>query len=298
VFCGYQWQTRQHVEFPVTGAHQLIDRAKGAGITFLGLTPVVGEPLVHRKLEEIVRYASSPPQPMRVAITTNGILLTPARYAALVEAGLREIRISMSYPDEVEYRSIYRSPNLRKVVANLEGILDTYAPGKCAFEVGVRSPRGKALDHPLFKRARAAGWKVARNVFFDDWSGTVTEIATAQGLWVRPSRPKRLPCVVLVDSPHVFSDGRVTACGCRDLDGKSELVFGEYTGLDLSSAYRDGAVARLRERFRAGRPPGICVDCKYYNPLHRGEKVSLRLRQLGADLLATAGAGKQRPPLG
>jgi MoaA/NifB/PqqE/SkfB family radical SAM enzyme len=46
--------------------------------------------------------------PLRVFLNTNAALLTPARYAELVAAGVDEVLISFDYPDERhdEYRSI------------------------------------------------------------------------------------------------------------------------------------------------------------------------------------------------
>lgn len=255
---------------------------------------------MHRRLEEIIRLAVEDPRPLQVGLTTNGILLTPARYRSLVEAGIASIDVSLSFPDEEEYRRIYRSPRLKTVVGNLEGILDVYRPGECRMGLALRTGRyWRWDDHPLLRRARSRGWTVTRNLLFDDWSGLVAEPTTTEGLLLRPNRPKILPCTMTFAGPHFLSDGRATACGCRDLDGKSDLALSPSALLtDMGTVYRSGAVHELRQRFREGRPPTICASCRHYNPTYEGEAWSTRLRQLMGDARASLGrAPAQTLPL-
>jgi MoaA/NifB/PqqE/SkfB family radical SAM enzyme len=285
IFCGYQFQERPHGQIAVDLGQEIIQAAKRFGATRIGLTPVVGEPLVHRRLEELVRAAAEPPQPLRVGLTTNGIMLTPNRYQTLVDAGLGSICISMTYPDEDEYFRIYRNKGLRKIVTNIEGILDLYNEHRCDVTLAIRTMRDDWSDHPLFVRARSKGWSVDRNIFFDDWSGRTNALMEAEGLWRRLNRSKVLPCSMLYSGPHFFSDGRATACGCRDLDGKSDLALDPQALLrDMRQVYADGAVEQLRERFRLGDAPDICRSCRHYNAEFEGESQGVRFRQLLADL--------------
>jgi MoaA/NifB/PqqE/SkfB family radical SAM enzyme len=291
VFCGYQFQERPHVAMETDLAAKIIAAAKQAGVTRLGLTPIVGEPLVHRKLEDIIRFARAEPNPLQVGLVTNGILLTPQRYRSLVEAGINAIDISMSYPDDEEYRRIYRSPKLKTVVANIEEILSTYVRTDCDITLALRTNRMKNWDaHPMIARARGKGWKVTRNLQFDDWSGRVSALLEAEGLVARPNRPKILPCTMTNTGPHFLSDGRATACGCRDLDGKSELALSSADLIsDMRDVYEAGAVNVLRQRFRDGRAPEICVSCRHYNAAYDGEAIATRIRQLFADARASLG---------
>lgn len=284
VFCGYQHQERPHQAVDMELAYRVIDRSREIGIRQMGLTPIVGEPLVNRDLEDLIRYARRPPTPLEVGVTTNGLLLSAKRYLSLVDAGVSQIAISMTYPDADEYARVYRNPSFRTLMRNLEEVLDVYRPEHCAITFGVRSGRKGNWDHPLFDRARAAGWHVERNVFMDDWSGTVTDAVREQGLALRPMRAKRLPCTMLYTGPHFLSDGRPTACGCRDLDGKSELVLdGEALLANFREDYATGQVARLRERFRTQQLPDVCVSCRHYSPQFAGEPFRDGVVQLVAD---------------
>jgi hypothetical protein len=291
VFCGYQFQERPHNQIELSIAESMIASAKKAGVTRLGLTPIVGEPLVHRTLEEIIRMAVRPPNPLKVGVTTNGILLTPQRFKSLTNAGLSEISISMSFPDEEEYQRIYRSNGLKTLLRNLERILDIYRPEDCAITLSLRTPRILGWKHhPLLDQAKKKGWSVRRNRLFDDWSGQTAEIMRAEGLARRPNRPKILPCTMMYAGPHILSDGRATACGCRDLDGKGDLALSPAElHEDMLTVYSSGAIARLREAFRRGPVPAICQTCRHYNPNYEGETLATRIRQLAADVRSSLG---------
>ncbi len=69
------------------------------------LRPIVailsgGEPLLYPDLPGLVRLLKAGCAPIRVFLNTNGALLTPARYAELVGAGVDEVLVSLDYPDD------------------------------------------------------------------------------------------------------------------------------------------------------------------------------------------------------
>ena len=168
---------------------------------------------------------------------------------------------------------------------NIAGILDVYRRGECTIGIGVRTPRYR-WKHPLFKRASAAGWIVVKNSFFDDWSGFVTEALKMHGFVPRPLRIKRLPCSMLFSGPHFLSDGRATACGCRDLDGGPDLSLDtESLLIDAKTEYVSGKVEKLRERFRSGDAPAICQFCRHYTPQYKNQGIKQRVQQLRVDII-------------
>jgi MoaA/NifB/PqqE/SkfB family radical SAM enzyme len=59
-----------------------------------------GEPLLRPDLVEIVRTLKGGFSPLRVFVNTNGALLSPSRFADLVDAGVDEVLVSLDYPDE------------------------------------------------------------------------------------------------------------------------------------------------------------------------------------------------------
>ncbi len=65
-----------------------------------------GEPLLRRELETLVRMLAAVEGIDDLTLTTNGSLLTPAKAAALRDAGLRRITISLDSLDDTVIRSM------------------------------------------------------------------------------------------------------------------------------------------------------------------------------------------------
>lgn len=67
---------------------------------FIGM----GEPLLHPRIADMVRYAKEKDVAESIDIVTNGSLLTPKLSAQLIEAGLDRLRISLQGMDEKKYK--------------------------------------------------------------------------------------------------------------------------------------------------------------------------------------------------
>jgi MoaA/NifB/PqqE/SkfB family radical SAM enzyme len=80
-----------------------------------------GEPLLHSKLEEMVRLAED--QRRFVGIVTNGSLWSEAKTRELLAAGVDMIAFSLDLATPDEMQSIRRGMNVAKVVENLQRVL-------------------------------------------------------------------------------------------------------------------------------------------------------------------------------
>lgn len=67
-----------------------------------------GEPLLRPDIEDIIRAIRVPDRAPYIILTTNGALLTRAKYDKLIAAGVDEFSLSFDYPDERhdEFRAI------------------------------------------------------------------------------------------------------------------------------------------------------------------------------------------------
>lgn len=291
VFCAYQYQDGERYKtIDFNFATKLLDSFCAAGGGDIGLTPIVGDPLVSKDLEKLVLLCRGKKEIKGIGITTNGILLTRDRFLDLKNAGLTDIVISMSYPDEGEYLRIYRSNNFQKLINNLNELMNL-DKGSINITLAVRTPRLFWWNHPLFVRARKSGWSLSHNFFFDDWSGKVTAGLKEHNLFKRPLRGKHLPCTMLQSGPHALVSGKLTACGCRDLQGMSELADEKlfmpfYESSDLNRVYNE-TMDVLRNRFLSEDLPSICRDCTHYNPDFRFYSIKDKFLQLRVDFNAT-----------
>ena len=268
VFCGYQYQDRPTQIMPLETFKMVVDKYVAIGGGMIELTPVVGDALVDKHFEEKVRYARAQPSIGRLSFVTNCILLTRSRFEALAEAGITHLTVSISGLLKEEYERVYRVDRYDTVIRNLTEIAASPLFPKVDISLGIRSDRiwGWKKD-PDLKRLQALGYrKVGATAFFDNWSGRLTSKDLPGSMFVRPPRSKPVPCWQLYNSTTVLSDGRMTACGCRDLNGKTELALGSIFEQDLNAPWLDGRMEAIRQRFRDGNPPDVCRDCRHYAP--------------------------------
>jgi len=91
----------------------------GLGIEQIRLTG--GEPLVRRDLPELVRMLASIPDLRSLSVTTNGVLLA-RQAAALAEAGLTRINVSLDSLVRERFAELTRRDALAQVLAGLEAL--------------------------------------------------------------------------------------------------------------------------------------------------------------------------------
>lgn len=91
--------------------------AAGLGVDKVRLTG--GEPLVRKDLHRLVRMLVAVPGLSDLALTTNGVLLAE-QAAALWDAGLRRLNVSLDTLDPGRFREISRRDGLDRVLAGLD----------------------------------------------------------------------------------------------------------------------------------------------------------------------------------
>jgi cyclic pyranopterin phosphate synthase len=99
----------------------IIRAAALAGIKKIRLTG--GEPLVRKGLEGLVRRVASIPGIDDITLTTNGLLLPP-HAAALKEAGVKRVNISLDTLKDERYREITRGGELAAVWRGIQSAID------------------------------------------------------------------------------------------------------------------------------------------------------------------------------
>ncbi|MHB1415515.1 MAG: radical SAM protein [Chloroflexota bacterium] len=82
----------------------------------------IGEPLLHPHIVEMVALAKG--LGARTEIITNGLLLTRKKSAALIEAGLDSLVVSVDGVSEERYEDVRPGPGLGQVLKNIEALQD------------------------------------------------------------------------------------------------------------------------------------------------------------------------------
>lgn len=108
-----------------------------------------GEPLVNKKLPEMIEYANKSDKFESIDFTTNGTLLNPALNRKLVEAGLSRINISVEALDAVGYKKISNIDlDYEKFVSNIKDLYNH--KGNC--HIFIKTMTDKVEDKELEKK--------------------------------------------------------------------------------------------------------------------------------------------------
>lgn len=138
----YQFLKRQELL-----SHEEIQRiasvAVGLGVSKLRLTG--GEPLLDKKIADLISRLSELPGVDDFALTTNGMLLAPVAQK-LADAGLRRITISLDSLDEKTFSSM--SGNRGDLTKVLQGIAAAEEAGLTPIKINVVVQRG-INDHQV-----------------------------------------------------------------------------------------------------------------------------------------------------
>ena len=130
--------------------------AASLGVNKVRLTG--GEPLMRRDLPRLVRMIAAVPGIEDIGLTTNGILLAD-QAAALFDAGLRRLNVSLDTLDPGRFRALARRDGVEKVLA---GLAAAKRAGFAPIKVNAVAIRGFAeLDVvPLARYCRANGFEL------------------------------------------------------------------------------------------------------------------------------------------
>ena len=134
----------------------IVRAAADLGISKIRLTG--GEPLVRLGLVDLVHMIAQTPGVDDLAMTTNGLLLS--RYAAaLAEAGLQRVNISLDTLRPERFRHITRRGRLEDVLAGMEA---AQAAGLAPIKINTVVIRGMNDDEvvDLARKTMEAGWNI------------------------------------------------------------------------------------------------------------------------------------------
>lgn len=157
----------------------------------------LGEPLLAPDLERMIAYASA--RDVRVGFNTNGVLLTPARARAVVDAGLDWLHVSLDGATAETYESIRDGSSFETVASNVRSLMrlvGARADGRPSVSIVFVLMRRNAHELPALVHL-AADWGVPRlwvqnlsHSFADtDPSGAYAPIrrfAEREALWPAP----------------------------------------------------------------------------------------------------------------
>lgn len=272
LFCPYQFQEREVQFMPEEVFRKAVDDFAAGGGGSVGLTPIVGDALIHPDFVARVRYLRSLPAIDRIWVTTNGILLDKHGIEEVLASGLTSITISTSGFDEESYRRIYRSSAYERFRRNVLALVEANRalPEPLTITIGLRTDRSldEVMKDPDFQPILAYKPDIDFTWSFTSAGGRVTrEILPAKmRLRVVTSRPET--CVQLYNGPIILPDGTVMACSCvAAMDAVPDLGIGSVMSGNLLEIWRSDGMRRLRKSFGTSELNNTCAGCDMYRDL-------------------------------
>jgi MoaA/NifB/PqqE/SkfB family radical SAM enzyme len=286
VFCGYQYVERPKVVLPVDLFKKAMDEFDALGGGSVGFNTVVGEPLVAPDIVEKIQYVRRKKNIRRIGLFTNGILIDRVGASDLISSGLDDITISIGGFDREAYSRIFRVDRWEDVHEGILNLLkeNESSDNKVKVCIALRSdiPIWESLRKPAYKELKRYKFDLEFNIrHFDNWSGRIKQEHLSGTMHLRNLPEKREPCAILYRTPKILSNGDMTLCGCRDLNGDSELVLGNIRDMSIYEMWHDPRVEDIRNGFYRSNYPKICRDCSMYNDLSffRKEKLGFLLNR-------------------
>ena len=118
-----------------------------------------GEPLLRRDLPDLVRCCRRVPAVQDLAMTTNGVLLA-GQAAALREAGLHRVTVSLDTLRPDRFRALTRRDEHAAVLRGIEAVREAGFPGLKLDTVVIRGVNERRADRPRGVRRATIGAEV------------------------------------------------------------------------------------------------------------------------------------------
>ncbi len=240
IMCPREAMTRPLRHMTLAEFQDIAQKVHAAGVAHIRLF-LLGEPLLHRDLVSMIRYAKQIGIPS-VEINTNAVLLDEPAARALIAAGLDEIVFSIDGADAETFEAVRCGASYDEVAANIRGFF------RIRGELETPKPRG-VIQSILMEPTRDQ-----MHQFVALWQPVADELRIqalrqyhgVEGLSFTEGSPddELRPCPALWSYLVILADLTVTPC-CTDING--ELALGTIADGDIADFWlRNDKLNNLR----------------------------------------------------
>jgi MoaA/NifB/PqqE/SkfB family radical SAM enzyme len=271
VFCAYSAMQRSKGVMSMALFAKIVDDYAAMGGGPVSLTPVVGDALLDPHLLERLRLLSAHPLVNQITMTTNAIALD--RYGDDEVRFLLEtldcIQVSIGGLDAATYKTLYGVDRFPQVLASLGRLLTLKEGVDNGADLTFAFRTNDWKFEVRFKRQldeyRRRGVFISHIWTYANYSGVIKSDSRMNLQVIETPAKTTSTCVYPCVHLAVCWDGRVTACGCADFEGKS-LWVGQAEENSLAELWYGEKRSRILESFTSGRLTPICRQCTAYQP--------------------------------
>lgn len=272
VFCPYQFQEREVQYMSAAVLEKALGDFARCGGGSVGLTPIVGDALIHPDFLRVVRRLRAEERIDRIWVTTNAILIDKHGVEEVLSSGLTSITVSTSGFDEPSYKRIYRSSAYARMLRNVHDLVRVnHRLGSPAeITIGLRTDRAleRVMADPDFQPILEFEPAIDFTWSYTSAGGRIRRDLLPSGMRLRVVQNRKEPCVQLFNGPIVLPDGSVMACSCvAAMDAVKDLGIGNVLAADLLEIYASAAMRSLRAGFGTPALNPTCARCDMYRDL-------------------------------
>ena len=231
-----------------------------------------GEPFLMPNLTDIIEYACGKKN-VRVAVITNGSLLTPKRSKRLIDAGIEAIECSVDASDKETYEQIRRGLKFDNILKNIDYMVNHRDKSGTATKILVSIvDNQKEIESSVvedFWRKRVDNVIVRKYLTY----GQLNEELYSEETYLPPDQ--RVPCPYPFERMVSLSNGNITFC---NFDVEEGYYMGNINDSTIEEVWRGEKFEAWRKLVLESRFDDIplcakCNDWKYKSWTHNFFKV-------------------------
>jgi MoaA/NifB/PqqE/SkfB family radical SAM enzyme len=229
-----------------------------------------GEPLLHPRFAEMIRYAKKSGYVDQIDTTTNASLLTPEKNLEIIDAGLDRINISINGLSDNSYREFTRHKvQFDKLVDNIRHFYEHR--GNCLVFIKMVGDNLTTKEHARFYEIFG---NISDRIFIEHvapcWpSFEMMDVTPNESVGIYGQEIREVEvCPYIFYSLSINSDGKVSLCF---LDWSRKLIIGDLNTQSLKSIWNGKTLLNYRKmhllRKRKDHPLcGICGQLSHGLP--------------------------------
>jgi MoaA/NifB/PqqE/SkfB family radical SAM enzyme len=273
VFCGYTSMKRKKGSMSMPLFEKVVKDYADMGGGPVSLTPVGGDALLDPHLLDRIKILEAHPKINQITLTTNAIALE--RFSdedvCYLLTALDCIQVSIGGLAPETYKTMYSIDAFDKVQRQMERLVRLQGavrqPASLTFAFRTNDWKFEIRFIRKLKEYRRRGVFISHIWLYANYSGMVKNDLN-RGLMVMDRTSKQDTCCLYgTISMAVCWDGRITACGCADVEG-NKLSLGNAETESLSEVWSGEKRAGILDSFKKGRPAKICRYCSAYLPVN------------------------------
>lgn len=276
VMCAHKTATKDNSFMDEELFRRCLDQAAAHGINNVVFAAAYGEALLHPNGIEYLAQAAK--RGFQVTVATNGNFLQPEQIRELAALPLELIQYSFFGHDNASYEKTYAGGNFEKAVENLRlmkaALVELGSSTRLTVNgVNVTGDPERTRKTRQFLRTIGIRNDEMRLQMPCNFGGQISPGFKSNKLNAKSFKPvDRLElyiCPLLLSTPGILADGRMTACGC--LDNNGSLAIGDIRAQTIDEIRAGPRFQSMIEAFRKGdlsRLP-LCAKCDIpYGNLH------------------------------